>query len=92
MSPEDRTAVAASLANLSTAYTSLLVQFTRVLREENVLSDAAIDRLLQRLDADVDLLAGADDQAHGTEALAVVRRLLDEHGLRGGAGTAPAPD
>lgn len=78
MSPEDRIAIARSIANQWTFQTSFMVQIMSALQSEGALSEAAIEGLLQRLDANADLLEGEDDQAHATGAVATVRQLLRE--------------
>ena len=78
MSPEDRSLVTTSIANLWTFHTSFMVQIMLALQSEGVLSEPTIARILRRLDADADLLHGDDEKAYAVQALATVHTLLAE--------------
>ncbi len=86
MSPEERTEIVRSVANLWTFQTSFMVQIMLALQAERVLSGAAIETVLQRLDRDADLLEGETDQQMASNAVATVRALVhawrDEKGRK----------
>ncbi|MGD9715336.1 MAG: hypothetical protein AB7V46_25265 [Thermomicrobiales bacterium] len=72
MAPEDREMVTRSIANLwvwQTAFTSRIMQVLK----DGGMSPAILERMLQELDEDTDMLDGPDDQAYAIELLAVAR-------------------
>lgn len=76
MDPEDREFVVRSMANLWSFQALFISHLFRSARDEGV-SREALERLLQRIDSDIEVLEGEDDRAHATGLLAAVRTLLD---------------
>lgn len=81
---EDREFIIRSIANLWTFNALFIGRLMVALRSTEALSDEAVEKLLQLLDQDAEVLDGADDQEAATALLASVRNLLAAR--RGGSG------
>lgn len=77
MDSEDREAITRSIANLWTFNALFISRLLATLRSEGSASPAAIERLLQELDAATDeVLDGEDDKLYAAGLLATARQLL----------------
>lgn len=77
MSPEDREAITRSIANLWTFNAIVISRLVRTLRQHAVPADE-LARMLEEMDAAVDVLDGEDDRAFATGLLSTVQHALRE--------------
>lgn len=80
MSPEDRSFITTSIANLWTFQAGFMARVLLELRREDALSAESAERLLQELDRDCEALEGDDERMFATGAIASARSVLAAHG------------
>lgn len=78
MSPDERSAITTSIANLWTFNAVFISHLLRALRDSGFPVER-LEALLQELDSSSDLLEGETERAYAIELAATVRTALKDH-------------